>query len=103
MAQQLKLLPMVLPMLLVFGCASTPVQEEPVDPSLTPTHRWVSDLDVSHARYNFDNTRCAEEAAMGVVRERHADSGSEAIRRTDPEFQAYERCMQSRGYTLATY
>ena len=72
-----------------FGCSTTGTQE----PSGTPTHRWVSELDVSRAKYNFDNKRCSETARVDVG----------ATKKSEPEFIAYERCMQDRGYRLATY
>ena len=74
---------------LVFGCSTTATEES----SMTPTHRWVSELDVSRAKYNFDNRRCAETARVDVG----------ATKKSEPEFIAYERCMQGKGYRLATY
>ena len=71
------------------GCSTTETQE----PNITPTHRWVSELDASRAKYNFDNKRCAETARVDVG----------AAHKSSPEFVAYERCMQDRGYRLATY
>jgi len=71
------------------GCSTT----NPQEPSITPTHRWVSELDVSRAKYNFDNKRCTETARVDVG----------TTRKSEPEFIAYERCMQERGYRLATY
>lgn len=72
-----------------FGCSTTNTQE----PNITPTHRWVSELDVSRAKYNFDNRLCAETASVDVG----------TTKKSEPEFIAYERCMQERGYRLATY
>ena len=70
------------------GCASIGAPEA----STAPTHRWVAESDVSSAKYNFDNKACAE-SAMVDFRAPHAT----------PEFALYERCMQSKGYELATY
>ena len=72
-----------------FGCATT----EPREPSTTPTHRWVAEIDVSRAKYNFDNRSCAEAAQVDVG----------ATAKSAPTFLAYERCMEERGYRLATY
>ena len=74
-----------------FGCATTEVRDEGI--RTDPTHRWVTELDVSRTKYNFDNKACAEESMVDV----------EAVRVSDPEFTAYEHCMTARGYDLATY
>lgn len=74
---------------LASGCSTTAMEE----PSMSPTHRWVSELDVSRAKYNYDNRSCAETARVDVG----------ATKKSEPEFIAYERCMQDRGYRLATY
>lgn len=79
----------VLALGVALGCSTTNTQE----PSITPTHRWVSELAVSRAKYNFDNKRCAEATRVDVG----------TTRKSEPEFLAYERCMQERGYRLATY
>ena len=70
------------------GCATKPQPQ--VD---MPTHQWVTDLDVSKARYNFDNKHCAAEARVDVG----------ATGKFEPAFIAYERCMEDRGYRLSTY
>ncbi len=74
---------------LIHGCSLTDVRGG--QPS--PTHRWVAQTDGSRAKYNFHNSQCAKEAAVEVG----------AARKSDPEFVAYERCMEQKGYTLATY
>ena len=84
-----KTLAAILALGVAFGCSTTNTQE----PSMTPTHRWVSELDVSRAKYNFDNRRCAETANVDVG----------TANKSSPAFIAYERCMQARGYRLATY
>ena len=58
-----------------------------------PTHRWVTQMEVSRAKYNFDNKTCTDEAMLNV----------ETVRESDPEFVAYEQCMADKGYNLATY
>ena len=58
-----------------------------------PTHRWVTQMEVSRAKYNFDNKACTDEAMLNM----------EKARESDPEFVAYERCMTQKGYNLATY
>ena len=72
-----------------FGCSTTQTS----DPSVSPTHRWIAEMDVSRTKYNFDNRRCADEASVEVG----------ATRKSAPAFTAYERCMEGRGYKLATY
>ena len=72
-----------------YGCSTTDTRE----PTATPTHRWVSEIDVSRAKYNFDNRRCAEDARVDVG----------ATPKSAPAFVDYERCMEERGYRLATY
>ena len=79
----------------VCGCATTAVDNQ------RPTHRWVTEADVSQARYNFDRTQCRvemgdEDQAEDAVREI-------GLRRSDPGFAAYQLCMEQRGYQLATY
>lgn len=58
-----------------------------------PTHRWVAEADVSRAKYNFDHKACADAATLDV----------KAVRKSAPEFAAYERCMADKGYSLASY
>lgn len=72
-----------------FGCATTDVGED----RLSPTHRWVAQKDVSKAKYNFDNKRCTDESSI--------DDGP--LTKSSPEFIAYERCMEGRGYKLASF
>ena len=72
-----------------YGCSTTTTPE----PGATPTHRWVSEFDVSRAKYNFDNSHCAEDARVDVG----------ATSKSAPAFVAYERCMKERGYRLSTY
>ena len=72
------------------GCmAQDPITADQPD----PTHRWVTQMEVSRAKYNFDNKTCTDEAMLDV----------ETVRESDPEFADYERCMAERGYNLATY
>lgn len=103
MARKIKMLAVLAAMVLGFGCSTAPTVDRAENLGVTPTHRWVSELDVSRTRYNFDNKRCADQAAMSVALGRHAGRSNEGIRTTDPEFRSYQRCMESRGYTLATY
>ena len=91
------------------GCASVGGGE----PSATPTHRWVAQTDVSSAKYNFDNKLCAEssmvelrgtEVVAAPSQEHSQDAHGEALGvRKGAEFAAYQRCMQGKGYDLATY
>ena len=84
--------------LIVCGCAATLVDNE----RQRPTHRWVTPADVPLARYNFDNTACKEQTLEAG--DQSLESGeAEAMRRSDPRFAAYEQCMESKGYELATY
>jgi len=92
-AQQMKTLAKTFAAISALGLASACSTTATQEPSGTPTHRWVSELDVSRAKYNFDNKRCAETARVDVG----------ATKKSEPEFIAYERCMQDRGYRLATY
>ena len=50
-------------------------------------------MDVSKARYNFDNKRCADAADVDVG----------ATSKSAPAFIAYEQYMEQRGYNPATY
>ena len=81
-----------------FGCSTTFTQQD----RQRPTHRWVADNGVSQARYNFDNTRCLDAAASASEGE-STDRPELEMRQSAPEFQAYEQCMEQRGYRLATY
>ena len=71
------------------GCVT---QGNGKDAQPDPTHRWVSQFEVSRAKYNFDNKTCTDEATLDVA----------TARESDPEFAAYERCMSAKGYRLAT-
>lgn len=75
------------------GCTTT----SSVEAAVTPTHQWVAELDVSRAKYNFDNHSCAEAADVDV------DPGDGALEKSTPAFVAYERCMEAKGYRLSTY
>ncbi len=103
MAKKIKMLAALTAVALGFGCTTSSTDDRGGSLGVNPTHRWVSELDVSRTRYNFDNKRCADQAAMSAALDRHADRSAEGIRTTDPEFRSYQRCMESRGYTLATY
>lgn len=90
------------------GCASTGASE----PSAAPTHRWVAQTDVSSAKYNFDNKLCAEQSMVEFhANARHDGHGGDAAQGEGsrqytidaPEFAQYQRCMQGKGYDLATY
>ena len=79
----------------VCGCATTAVDNQ------RPTHRWVTEADVSQARYNFDRTQCR--VGMGDEDQAKDVAHELGLRRSDPEFVAYQLCMERRGYQLATY
>lgn len=79
----------------ICGCATAPVDNQ------RPTHRWVTEADVSQARYNFDRTQCRAEAGSGGQAQDVVEGPG--VRRSDPEFAAYQLCMEGRGYQLATY
>ena len=91
------------------GCASVGGGEA----GATPTHRWVAQMDVSSAKYNFDNKLCAEssmvelrgtEVVAAPTQEHSQDAhGADAEVHKGAEFAAYRRCMQGKGYDLATY
>ena len=86
----IKTLAAVAALLVLSGCMSqSPITADQPD----PTHRWVTQMEVSRAKYNFDNKTCTDEAMLNVA----------TVRESDPEFVAYERCMAERGYNLATY
>ena len=88
---------------MAFGCATTDVRDAAVADRPAPTHKWIADMDVSRAKYNFDNNACSGEAR--AVSPDASSEGVEArpMRRGEPAFVAYERCMESKGYNLATY
>ena len=81
------------------GCAAVGAPEADA-----PTHRWVTQKDVSSTKYNFDNKVCAEESTVDFHAAHNGDGGNAAhLRHGTPEFAHYEQCMQSKGYDLATY
>lgn len=88
------------------GCAAIDAPE----PNATPTHRWVAQMDVSSAKYNFDNKLCTEQSMVefhaGQAGHGHAAQGdgpNTHAHASAPEFALYQRCMQGKGYDLATY
>ena len=97
-----------------FGCATSGARSD----APQPTHRWIAVEDVSRAKYKLDNNICIEQSAV-EFQSRHAErdgeavsdgdapSGSEAegryLHKGQPEFARYERCMNQRGYNLASY
>ena len=68
------------------GCSTTNTGGD----ATSPTHRWLAKVDVSIAKYNLHNKQCADETQVDV----------QGMRKTAPEFVAYERCMNAKGYTL---
>ena len=86
----IKILAAVASLAVLIGCVA---QGDVEDTQRDPTHRWVTELEVSRAKYNFDNKTCTDEATLDVA----------TARESDPEFAAYERCMAQKGYRLATY
>ena len=86
----IKNLAAVAALVVLSGCVA---QGNVEDAQPDPTHRWVSQFEVSRAKYNFDNKTCTDEATLDV----------QTARESDPEFAAYERCMSRKGYRLATY
>ena len=90
MHSAIKTLGAVVALVALSGCM---VQSNVEVPEREPTHRWVTQMEVSRAKYNFDNKTCTEEAMLNA----------ETVRESDPEFATYERCMAGKGYNLATY
>ncbi len=92
------------------GCAMTGVQSEVPQ----PTHRWIAVEDVSRAKYKLDNNTCIEQSAV-QFHPRQAEAASDGakpsgntaerryLHKGEPEFARYERCMNQRGYNLASY
>ncbi len=72
---------------------------------MSPTHRWVSEKSITESRYSLHNQHCAQEvlAEIGTERKRELDGRQVFPTAADAEFIAYERCMEEKGYTLATY
>ena len=86
----IKILSAVVVLAVLSGC----VAQSNVDAGQhEPTHRWITQMEVSRAKYNFDNKACTDEAMLNI----------ETARESDPEFVTYERCMAKKGYSLATY
>ena len=86
MAKVIKALAAVSAMVVAFGCSTTNTGGDVA----TPTHRWFANVDVSTARYNLHNTQCVDETKVDV----------QGMHQSTPEFIAYERCMNAKGYTL---
>lgn len=86
MAKVIKALATVSAMLVAFGCSTT---NTGVDVT-TPTHSWFANVDVSTAKYNLHNKQCVDQTKVDV----------QGMHKSTPEFVAYERCMNAKGYTL---
>ena len=85
------------------GCTTQDVRNDAVADRPTPTHRWIADMDVSRAKYNFDNNTCAHEARDSSLEASDSRVELRPMRRDGAEFTTYERCMEGKGYSLATY
>ena len=86
MAKVIKALAAVSAMALAFGCSTTNTGGGVT----TPTHSWFANVDVSTAKYNLHNKQCVDETKVDV----------QEMSKSTPEFTAYERCMNAKGYTL---
>lgn len=107
MIRLLKALAAVLLLGVASGCATQSVGDAAVAARPEPTHRWIADMDVSRAKYNFDNNACVLETSDSSAEssDSHVEARLEdrSLRRDEPAFVAYERCMEGKGYNLATY
>ena len=86
MAKVIKALATVSVMVVAFGCSTTNTGGD----ATTPTHSWFADVDVSTAKYNLHNKQCVDATKVDV----------QGMHKSPPEFIAYERCMNAKGYTL---
>ena len=85
------------------GCASMDARTAAVADRPEPTHKWIADMDVPRAKYNFDNNVCAAAAHDVGLDATGGRVAAAPMRRGEPAFVAYERCMEGKGYNLATY
>lgn len=74
--------------LAVVGCAGS-------NPSVTPTHRWATEAQVSQVQYRNDHARCQTTANI--------NSATRELATNSPEYSAYSACMTTSGYELTAY
>ena len=103
MIRLLKALAAVLLLAAATGCTTQSVRAANVDDRPAPTHRWIANMDVSRAKYNFDNNACVRQTRDGSAQPADSRVEERPLRRDEPAFVAYERCMKGKGYNLATY
>lgn len=103
MIRLLKALAVVFLLVGAVGCTTQGVPDTAVADRPEPTHRWIANMDVSRAKYNFDNNACVRQTRDGSAEPLHSRVEERPLRRDEPAFVAYERCMEGKGYNLATY